>query len=156
MTTLNSSVKPEKSLTLLSDFENRIVQDSDLNNLSLSEVKTLLEMVKFHLNSLNEEKTNFMLTTSLRENTSPYNKQIALFNQRKAKINKSYMIIESRVRREKEKFNQQEYERKEKEDKFMFFFLKNAFRMLDTITFTTIVEETEKTYAFPESLRERI
>ena len=156
MNTLNSSGKPEKSLTLLSDFENHVVQDSDLNNLSLSEIKTLMEMVKFYLNSLNEEKRNFILTTSIRENTPSYNKQIALFNLRKSKINKSYMIIESRLRQEKEKFNQQEHERTDKENHFMFFFLKNVFRMLDTITFTTIVEETEKTYAFPESLRERI
>lgn len=156
MNTLNSSGKPEKSLTLLSDFENHVVQDSDLNNLSLSEIKTLMEMVKFYLNSLNEEKRNFILTTSIRENTSPYNKQIALFNQRKAKINKSYMIIESRLRQEKEKFNQQEHERTDKENHFMFFFLKNSSIILDNATFDLIVKETEKKYEFPKSLKERI
>lgn len=156
MITLNSSAKPEKSLALLSDFENYIVKDPDLDCLSLSEIKTLMELCHFKLNSLKEEKTEFMLSTSLKLNSPVYNATIGLFNQRRSKIMKSYMIIESRLRQEKEKFNRLENDRKEKEDHFMFFFLKNAACILDTETFTTIVEETEKKYAFPESLKERI
>lgn len=156
MNTFNSSAKPVKSITLLSDFENRVIHDSDLDNLSLSEIKTLMETVKFVLNSLNEEKTNFISSTSLRNGSVAYNKQIALFNQRKAKINKSYMIIESRIRREKEKIQQQENDIKEQEHGFAFFFLKNAKSILDAATFNAIVEEAEKKYLFPESLKERI
>lgn len=156
MNSSNSSVNLSNSLSLLSDFENKVISDSDLENLSLSDVKTLMEMIRFSLNSLNEEKGNFISSTHLRENSPTYKKQIAIFNQRKRQINKSYLVVESKLRREKEIWKNSEKERQESENRFLFMFFRAAKNYMHKSDFNSLIEMAEKDCKFPETLRERV
>lgn len=149
------SVNSQKSLALLSDFEHNIVQDSDLKDLSSDEKKSLLQLAKFYLSGIQEDKTNFIATTKLHRQSNSYQKKIAEFNTRKKRITKSYLIIENSLAHDKEIRRIQAESINQLEQKWLYFFLKTSKTFLESDLFNQILNLTNEQHQMPESLMGR-
>ena len=133
------------SLSDLNDFDYRILSNELIESLSLDDARYVLSLIQLAANKVDQEKSHFLQTTELKDNSSKFLKIILDIKSRKRNIGLNSNLITDRISRLKK-------ERNNEIEKFCRVFWKNAKIILNNGIYKKILEETEKKIKMPECL----
>lgn len=134
------------SLSDLNDFDYRILSNELIESLTLDDARYVLSLIQLAANKVDQEKSHFLQTTELKDNSSKFLKIILDIKSRKRNIGLNSNLITDRISRLKK-------ERNNEIEKFCRVFWKNAKTILNNGIYKKILEETEKKIKMPECLK---
>ena len=117
-----------------------------IESLSLDDARYVLSLIQLAANKVDQEKSHFLQTTELKDNSSKFLKIIWDIKRRKRNIGLNSNLITDRISRLKK-------ERNNEIEKFCRVFWKNAKTILNNGIYKKILEETEKKIKMPECLK---
>lgn len=152
MPTVKIAANPRNSLLQISNFEKYQLKESELDLLSVNDMKYIFNKVKVALSNLKQEKTEFLANTNVRLGSCAFTHEMSLYTLRRQKIMKNYSMLENRI----SEYTREEKERLRTESRELFFYYRRFWENAKKINeeyFNAVTEETIKTEPMPEALK---